>query len=652
MADKTSLIKIVVDVEEGILQINELKLALNDTKGATQGLNDELNKQKKVVEGSAAAIKKQIRDLVQLRNTQAATNKEYRKATLEIKALEQQLAQLSHTAEDFSNVNLKSGKALDTLNKNLGSTASGAGLAGAATQELGRLISDAPYGIQGMANNLSQLGSMFGQLVGKTKSFSGAISLMTKTLNSPIGLLVAFQAVVAAIEFFSTMQQKAKRETESLTKEIEDQTKALREQQEIFNELAEVTLTDEAIDVLGSQIKEVGAYLEAAKQTNEVLTGDILAFAIEQGKRIVSARIEQAKLRAEILAISEEAEQMRKDGREDTDEFKEKLQAQRVLSNQFKDAILEEKDALSLLDLQKQEDLVLTNEQTKATKSSTDALKDKLKALDEEIRYLNKIIGMRQSDLETETDVAMRRLLLKQEQTLGDVEFLEWKQEYFTNLSNLEGISSEDSIKYAEKSYQAFKQTETLKEQLKKKALENDKKVLEAETKIQDTKSKNAVAAFKLLGSISREGSKLQALALIGESAAGIAKIVSNTKAANAAIDLKYALIPGGMALAKAQKTANNIGAGIGIAANVAATQKALAALKSSQTAKTETVRDESAGEVQEPDFNVVGASQLNQVAELVAGQQESPIRTYVVASDVSTAQELDRNILSEASIG
>ena len=50
--------------------------------------------------------------------------------------------------------------------------------------------------------------------------------------------------------------------------------------------------------------------------------------------------------------------------------------------------------------------------------------------------------------------------------------------------------------------------------------------------------------------------------------------------------------------------------------------------------------------------FNVVGASELNQVAAAVAGQQEDPIRAYVVASEVSTVQELDRNIVSEASIG
>jgi hypothetical protein len=46
-----------------------------------------------------------------------------------------------------------------------------------------------------------------------------------------------------------------------------------------------------------------------------------------------------------------------------------------------------------------------------------------------------------------------------------------------------------------------------------------------------------------------------------------------------------------------------------------------------------------------------VGASSENQLAEAIAGTQQRPIKTYVVSKDVSTAQELDRNIVSEASI-
>jgi hypothetical protein len=52
------------------------------------------------------------------------------------------------------------------------------------------------------------------------------------------------------------------------------------------------------------------------------------------------------------------------------------------------------------------------------------------------------------------------------------------------------------------------------------------------------------------------------------------------------------------------------------------------------------------------PAFNVVGASSTNQLAQTIGNQQQQPIKTYVVAGDISTAQSLERNIISSASIG
>jgi hypothetical protein len=53
----------------------------------------------------------------------------------------------------------------------------------------------------------------------------------------------------------------------------------------------------------------------------------------------------------------------------------------------------------------------------------------------------------------------------------------------------------------------------------------------------------------------------------------------------------------------------------------------------------------------QAPAFNIVGSSGVNQLSDAIAGQENRPVRTYVVASDVSTAQELDRNIIESASL-
>ena len=51
------------------------------------------------------------------------------------------------------------------------------------------------------------------------------------------------------------------------------------------------------------------------------------------------------------------------------------------------------------------------------------------------------------------------------------------------------------------------------------------------------------------------------------------------------------------------------------------------------------------------PSFNVVGQSSANQIADVVSSQLSKPMRAYVVASDVSTAQSLERNIVKGASL-
>lgn len=52
------------------------------------------------------------------------------------------------------------------------------------------------------------------------------------------------------------------------------------------------------------------------------------------------------------------------------------------------------------------------------------------------------------------------------------------------------------------------------------------------------------------------------------------------------------------------------------------------------------------------PAFNVVGASDTNQLATAIGGQSQQPIQAFVVSNDVTTAQEMDRNIIDGASIG
>ena len=51
------------------------------------------------------------------------------------------------------------------------------------------------------------------------------------------------------------------------------------------------------------------------------------------------------------------------------------------------------------------------------------------------------------------------------------------------------------------------------------------------------------------------------------------------------------------------------------------------------------------------PQINTVGTSGVNQLAETINAQTKQPVKAYVVAGEVTTAQSLERNAVKEASI-
>ena len=183
---------------------------------------------------------------------------------------------------------------------------------------------------------------------------------------------------------------------------------------------------------------------------------------------------------------------------------------------------------------------------------------------------------------------------------------------------------------------------------------ENAKAEYEAKVAIQNAGLDNAMNAIGVLKGLFEKNKGIQKAALLAESAIGISKIVINTQAANAAARLKYALLPGGAALAAAEILMNKASAGIGIAANLAGTAKGLKALGGG-SASGASVGGESGGGsatpvAAAPQFNVVGTSGQNQIAQTLGNQ--APVKAYVVSNDVTTAQSLDRNIVQTATLG
>jgi hypothetical protein len=179
-----------------------------------------------------------------------------------------------------------------------------------------------------------------------------------------------------------------------------------------------------------------------------------------------------------------------------------------------------------------------------------------------------------------------------------------------------------------------------------------DQAVADAKLAIQNQALDTAAQGIGVLKGLFEKNKGLQKAALVAESAIGISKIIINTQAANAAARLKYALLPGGAGLAAAEITLNKIGAGIGIAANLAATAKGLSSLGGGSAGGGGSVGGDSGSGASSPapSFNVVGNSGVNQIAQTLGNQQ--PVQAYVVANNVTTQQSLDRNIVNNASLG
>jgi len=185
------------------------------------------------------------------------------------------------------------------------------------------------------------------------------------------------------------------------------------------------------------------------------------------------------------------------------------------------------------------------------------------------------------------------------------------------------------------------------------KQIKIEEAVAKAKEDIRNAELDNIGKAFNLLSQLAGKNKALQAIALIGENAVGIAKQVINTKAANAAVTLKYALLPGGEALAQAAKAANNVSLGIGIASSVAATAQGLSALgKGGNTGGGTSLGGDSGAGQTAPQLNVVGASDTNQLAQSISTQSQEPIKAIVVASEVTSQQALDRQITDTATFG
>ena len=145
----------------------------------------------------------------------------------------------------------------------------------------------------------------------------------------------------------------------------------------------------------------------------------------------------------------------------------------------------------------------------------------------------------------------------------------------------------------------------------------------------------------------------------IADVVVGASKSIAAATAALAAVPAVIGVVPNPMYAVQAAATAKGIiTTKIAAATSIASILAAGITQAGSITAGGPESGSPSAGggttTVTPPNYNVVGASPTNLLTAqaMAANNNQTPIKAYVVAGDVSTAQSLNRNIITSASIG
>ena len=676
-------------------------------------------------------------------------------ATVSVKKFEAELKKATIANKQFNNT--LSGRESMTTN---------AGLAGATLTELGRTISDMPYGIRGVANNLSQLSTLFTTMVAKVddnvKGFArvGRAFKMLKTqMMGPLGIVLIFQAAISALDFFAGSTRSATKEIDKLRAALGKQ-KGLNQAISIYIDVLEdassteeqriialAKLQKEGYDPAIGSLKEFVAALkqkqkmDALDVKNSEKVADAETLIAESKERIANAQdkinssfdISQSYLSAALVdeqnqkqegiiqdeleiieTVKRDLKQFIKEvgadpdivgnpflatvfglkpdkAKSDSDEESPVSKIIKKLNKEVQKMAAENADELLKIERQ------LALDEIALAKGSTPEKNEAIRLIDEKFRLSVK--ALREEDLEDFKDYVSKSVeesidiiddlykefLSKNKEAAKDAR--KFISDYIKGLQNdLRQLKEQESI-----FNQAFSSTAKIlnslndlrqehhQAQLDRLARERDV-VLANDTLTQEEKEKRLQGISHQEMIAQKKKIKLERDMFTIEQTLMIAKTIMNAQffaqqqimmaqiaVQNAVGSARQIALAGTVEAGKASMSLGSFMAALGPAGIIAfgaSIGVALASIKKARDAAKNQIKNivpdaSSAGggggstpSIQAPAFNVVGATQESQLAQAISGADSKPLKAFVVASDISTAQELERSTIEGASMG
>ena len=454
---------------------------------------------------------------------------------------------------------------------------------------------------EGLLNLIPNLGKAVEQL------FKGNFKEAGKIATDSVGKVVlgvdsVTDSVNNAIESVKDFGKEIKADAESAAKIADQRANAEKKARDLIVERAQAE-------------QDIARLREKAVNKDKFTAEERIKFLEEAGKiseDLAAKETEVAKLR---LEAKQTENALTKSNKDDLNE-----------AAQLEASVIQlETQRLNLQKRLSTELLTARNEAKKAAEEEPEVIDKKLLKIQE----IQEAYRQKQKDKDAETE--LEKINLEEERKLAELERLEASELQKQEVRDYyNGLRVENEIK--------------LDAEIVKAKEETDAAQVEIDNKTRKAKEDNLAKVGDALGSFAELAGK--------ETAAGKALAISQTL---------ISTYLGAQSSYASLASIPYVGPALGFAAAGAAVVggfKQIQAIKSVKVPKGGGGGGASGGAgaaasaaPKPPSFNIVGASDTNQLADAVAGQENQPVQAYVVANDVTSAQSLQNNIVEGSTI-
>ena len=516
-------------------------------------------------------------------------------------------------------------------------------------KKLTERINDTQASLKKVGADAVEAGKQVGENIGKAISEVGAVVEGTIDGVSKISVKSAYEQAKANVNLQNTAKlaeanqarlvEQYDRQAEKLRQVRDEERNSINDRIIANNKLKDVLNNQEAA-MLGQAAAQIAAAQSTLAQNNNIENQVALTNALANREGVL-AQVEglRSEQKANDLALNRELIELTKSKQEAETNLaiNEKIfNAERIKDEEA--SLIAKKEALEIskqLELERLQNLV------DSAKAGT------------------------QAKVDAENEYALRKQEIEQQIITNDDALFAFKENKKLEQQQIiienENIAFESRLLALQEQDRIINESTLIGEEERNKLLSDNAKkredIAKAEAEFKEKTYRDNYNNLQNILSVGGKGMQKVAKALaiadvVRTAAQSVSSTISSTGKANAAAVAASPLTAGMPFVA-----INTVKAALSVGSTVASAAKAIASIRSDgQSAPSGSVPSSGGGGgaapvvPAPPQFNVVGGSTANQIAGTLGSQQ--PIQAYVVANQVTSQQALDRNIISNASIG